>query len=207
LDLSTLEDTPGVDTDRRILRLFLFAEWAFAAAPKRIGKPGDSTGNKELQQTLHSGPKAKSDEKIYSSCKPVGRFQDGAKVVIVNHPEEKAMVSGMAGRVIGCVDEGRYLVSFPNLEDPQVLDGIFLRHQEKVKHEQHVCVCGKEADLMCKRCQVRWYCSKHCQVDDYPEHQEMCKRLGPGNTLTDRIVRGVSQLQYDGANEEQDEGV
>lgn len=108
--------------------------------------------------------------------------------------EDELVSKGMVGRVLCHIDDGRYLVSFLNLEGPRILDGSLLTYQQKVKRIQYVCVCGQKANLMCIRCQVRWYCSKSCQEEDYPNHREGCKSLGSGETLVDRMRKGDSML-------------
>jgi MYND finger len=38
-------------------------------------------------------------------------------------------------------------------------------------------LCGKTTDLMqCKTCKSVLYCTRECQVQDWPEHKTLCKR-------------------------------
>jgi len=42
----------------------------------------------------------------------------------------------------------------------------------------HVCLCGKEATLVCSRCVGAWYCSQVCQVEGWPAHKGECGQGG-----------------------------
>ena len=50
----------------------------------------------------------------------------------------------------------------------KLVDGVFI--------ERQCAVCGKEKSLKrCARCNLVYYCSRECQISDYPEHVTMCK--------------------------------
>ena len=36
--------------------------------------------------------------------------------------------------------------------------------------------CGKEAFKRCSKCKSVWYCSRDCQVGDWPEHKAKCNQ-------------------------------
>lgn len=37
--------------------------------------------------------------------------------------------------------------------------------------------CQKQAYKRCSKCKSVWYCSRECQVGDWPQHKEKCKRI------------------------------
>ena len=37
--------------------------------------------------------------------------------------------------------------------------------------------CQKQAFKRCSKCKSVWYCSRECQVGDWPQHKEKCKKL------------------------------
>ena len=37
--------------------------------------------------------------------------------------------------------------------------------------------CTKQAFKRCSKCRSVWYCSKECQVGDWPEHKVSCNRI------------------------------
>lgn len=177
LELSALEDMPGVDTDRRILRLALFAEWAFNASLTT-----------EAWHRMRNGDKPSSPCNDIIDAKPPA-FKKGSKVVLVNIGEQDPVLcSGMKGRIVSIQEPGRYGVSFSNLEQPQFVDASNVRAAEKVQREEHACVCGKEGTLRCSRCNLQWYCSSACQANDYQRHKKACKVLGSGHSLFDRFL-------------------
>lgn len=48
----------------------------------------------------------------------------------------------------------------------------------KFKHPEQYCFTCKKSNLQlltCKRCKIAKYCSKECQVKEWPEHQKMCE--------------------------------
>jgi hypothetical protein len=106
-------------------------------------------------------------------------LKEGVKVVLVNIEDDQnhALCNGLEGRVVSRVDPERYLISFGNLEEAQIVRACDLRAVQKVPFEQHACVCGKEANLKCARCALQWYCSKDCQVSHYKRHKMLCKAL------------------------------
>ena len=38
----------------------------------------------------------------------------------------------------------------------------------------YTCVCTKDYKFKCSRCEFARYCSKECQVKDWPEHKKVC---------------------------------
>ena len=41
-----------------------------------------------------------------------------------------------------------------------------------------LCICGKPGSKQCGRCKVQGYCSKECQLTDFPTHKKICRMLG-----------------------------
>lgn len=41
--------------------------------------------------------------------------------------------------------------------------------------ESSICGCGKPAHKLCGGCEVVRYCSRECQVLDWPQHKKICK--------------------------------
>ena len=39
-----------------------------------------------------------------------------------------------------------------------------------------VCICGKEAEFECSRCEKQGYCSEECQLKDWFAHQTCCEK-------------------------------
>ena len=37
--------------------------------------------------------------------------------------------------------------------------------------------CEKQAYKRCSKCKSVWYCSRECQVGDWPNHKESCNRI------------------------------
>lgn len=37
-----------------------------------------------------------------------------------------------------------------------------------------VCICGREAEFECSRCEKQGYCSEECQLKDWPTHRMYC---------------------------------
>jgi len=183
-DLSFLKDLPGVDTDRRILRLALFAEWAFKASLET-----------DAWDKMRRGEKPPSPFKDIDEQKPAA-FKEGTKVVLVNMDEKNPVLcSGMTGRITSASEPGKYGVSFSNLEQPKLVDAANLRVAEKVQREYHECICGDEGTFRCKRCNKKWYCSSSCQSDDYQRHRKACKVLGSGLSVLELSLK-ENRKQY-----------
>jgi hypothetical protein len=36
------------------------------------------------------------------------------------------------------------------------------------------CICGKNGDKKCGKCKRKMYCSKECQLEDWPNHKKTC---------------------------------
>eukprot|EP00730_Choanoeca_flexa_P020295 TRINITY_DN9921_c0_g2_i1.p1 TRINITY_DN9921_c0_g2~~TRINITY_DN9921_c0_g2_i1.p1 ORF type:complete len:404 (+),score=49.08 TRINITY_DN9921_c0_g2_i1:313-1524(+) len=53
-----------------------------------------------------------------------------------------------------------------------------LDHLEAVFPEEPKCaVCGEDAVMRCSACSSEWYCRRQCQVEHWPKHKELCKKL------------------------------
>lgn len=75
------------------------------------------------------------------------------------------------------------------------------------KEGSQSCICGAQSKLMaCSRCKKTGYCSKACQIQDWPEHKQMCKeqssQKSAGNSDKDRTgVNGNAGVcQFCGAS-------
>jgi hypothetical protein len=172
-DLSTLEDMPGVDVDRRIARLAFFADLAFDASVAT----GDLDNNfsDELNVPSSSTPTPRASLQLW---------KEGANVVVVN---KDAAVNGMEGHILCATEPGRYMVSFSNLENAVEIDASNLQDTQKVEREHHFCVCGNKGTLLCGRCSRIWYCGKACQVSDHKTHDPTCKALLSKDPMTEMM--------------------
>jgi hypothetical protein len=112
-DLSDLEDMPGVDVDRRILRFAFFAELTFRVALKLLDQ-------ERMESSSAPSPslKAQADGGDHS-ISPA--FKEGGKVELVNIEDDQdgVLCNVLEGCVISRADQERYLISFANLEETQ----------------------------------------------------------------------------------------
>ena len=46
----------------------------------------------------------------------------------------------------------------------------------------NVCICGKEAEFECSRCEKQGYCSEECQLKDWIAHQMYCTEQSDHDT-------------------------
>ena len=179
-DISTLIDAPGVDTDRRILRLAFFAELLLeyltvdhltaSSDEKGVESEGTDSGTDNSMTTLTCD----QNEKIQQAP-----MKKGANVTIVGLEEkEHALVmNGMEGQIVEIIDTEQYSILFTNLTSPQVIHTSNLTRAARVPRELHKCLCGQNGDLFCDRCNMMWYCSAKCQSDDYDRHKIACKAM------------------------------
>jgi hypothetical protein len=58
------------------------------------------------------------------------------------------------------------------------------------------CVCGKRANNKCGKCLMVSYCSRECQIADFPIHKQLCKRLKEDAipTIGERSWREIMRL-------------
>ena len=176
MDLETLETIPGVNTDRRIIRLVFFAMLAFDRM-LRIGaydKQREDMVEKAEETTNASTAETIPQPEIWKV---------GTKVVLVNMGDgctgKSSLTNGMVGKVVGPSEDlhQHYRVSFSNLFEAQDVHVSNIKvASSKPKREVHTCICGQKATKICSRCNAVWYCSKTCQVDDYKKrHKMVCK--------------------------------
>jgi hypothetical protein len=187
-DISTLNDAPGVDTDRRILRLAFFAELSLnyliqiqsvALDERQIVAPSDEKGF-EAEGTdsgTDSSPTTLPCDKIEKIQH--APLKKGANIIIVGLEEkEYALVrNGMEGQIAEIVDTQQCSILFTNLTLPQIIHTSNLTRTTRVSRELHKCLCGQNGDLFCTRCNMMWYCSAKCQADDYDRHKIGCKAM------------------------------
>lgn len=200
VDLCKLEDIPGVDTDRRILRMFLFAEKAFQATITLVSKERENEA-KRPQSDDDKAPKTETpvehQDTLSTESNPGIEYSEGAKVVVANMQNDESLeglpyCNGMQGRVVSVLADGEYLISFSNLGRHQVVSGNHLTPLPKVPRDQHFCAaCGKKAKLLCERCGLTWYCSKACQRGHYEKHREasLFSRQEPPRSERDRRLK------------------
>ena len=211
LDISKLEDIPGVDTDRRILRLILYTEKAFKAVvegmDERPHQENESPDNGDVSTTdvtQHQPEEIPASRAIEAAA----YFREGTKVVVVDIDEKGqegvSVCNGMQGRVHSVLEDGKYLVSFSNLECQQVVLGANLKRVENVEHEDHLClVCSRDAQFLCSRCNLSWYCSASCQRGDYKKHRAYCKYMAPQNPFLDSMLKESEQPIFPDDSEEE----
>jgi MYND finger len=195
LDLTVLEDIPGVDLDRRILRLVFFAEKALKACLLNL----DESKRQSEKDTQTQKVALKAEETVQT----VTCFENGNRVVLINlrkeDTEDHQLRNGMKGRVVSRLPESsttssghKYLVAFSNLELPHEIHQKNLQLENKLKREKHACArCGKEADHICTRCNLAWYCDGLCQKAHFKEHKQKCEVLGT-ETLSTLITKSMA---------------
>ena len=207
VDLKVLSDAPGVDTDRRILRLAFFAELALQATissgvidKKRKSTdsslaPSDIDSSKSTPDALH---RVTSDN-LGSTTQCQGYlFKEGDKVVVLKLDEkgQGPVTNGMQGLIVKQTDPNHYSVSFTNLIEPQILNGSNLKKVKKVSKESHHCACGKTGTFLCSRCNMMWYCSVECQKKEHEDHKIGCKAMASHFGVHD-LRLGVKKLNLE----------
>ncbi|KYM94453.1 hypothetical protein ALC62_14896 [Cyphomyrmex costatus] len=76
-----------------------------------------------------------------------------------------------------------YPESYPKIEDcilkvyQQRKNGLYEYSKDKFKNEVQNCsVCSTKTTTHCEKC-CTYYCSKACQLEDWPQHQAKCERI------------------------------
>lgn len=54
--------------------------------------------------------------------------------------------------------------------------------------EGRCCCCGQEAQSACQKCMVAKYCTRQCQLGDWPTHKKYC----PGKPSHSRLLPALS---------------
>ena len=191
-DSSILSDTPGVDTDRRILRLAFFAAlaWEYSlksgAWEKRESRiPTSANEASERISASADDPQERAVDEATDQ-----KFRKGSKVVIVGLKceELRGLKNGMTGKVLNRIDKDTYSVSFRNLAHPLAVHRRNIKRITKANREDHQCQkCEKTADFFCRRCSIAWYCSPECQKTDYENHKKICKLFASEHPFFDMI--------------------
>lgn len=188
-NLDILSDTPGVDADRRILRIAFFAELAWNFVVRNMDKKRGhsnspsvctSAGDRNLTNIANDSEGVRETRKFKKGCKvivlDIRRKQDKGKSAVRN---------GMRGLVVQQKDHDHYAVSFTNLNEPQTLHASNLAEVRKVKRAIHFCICGERGDFLCSRCGMMWYCGAICQEEHSSQHRLSCKALSPEYNIMD----------------------
>ena len=187
VDLDVLSDAPGVDTDRRILRLAFFAElaWRFAIESKAFEKKSGAT--KSSPASIDNDSSMSTEADVRGTSNTLGgvttdeedRLKKGDKVVVLKLDEkgQEPVNNGMEGRIVEHTDLNHYSVSFTNLIEPQILHASNLEQVNRVPREYHSCICGETGGFLCSRCSMMWYCSVECQKKDNERHKINCKAM------------------------------
>ena len=91
--------------------------------------------------------------------------------------------------------------NFQNYFDNYFENNFKFQKKKKKKHQDDLfygeipkCkTCGINATKRCKNCQIVWYCSRTCQLNDWKNHQKNCKKKKKQNidlsTSTPRIEK------------------
>ena len=211
-DLDVLSCCPGVDADRRILRLIAFAELAFKATIEAIDAAQQTSAHSEGQAVpLASVSNAElrnfegnteADMHASQTCKStVETYEVGEKVIVrTTDNADSALYTGMEGRVAGIEGGEEYKVRFANLADDYIINGDnLLPAQGRVPREQKACkICGSVEHLSrCQRCHLVWYCSTECQKSDWKTHKEACKLFSSKASFP--FVEQMDQQMFRGA--------
>jgi hypothetical protein len=56
------------------------------------------------------------------------------------------------------------------------------------------CICGKKGTKVCNKCRLAKYCSRQCQVADFPKHKTICCHLS-ASTDTAAIAQACETLK------------
>ena len=64
-----------------------------------------------------------------------------------------------------------------------------MKLMSKVLQSRACLVCGKEGHKKCTNCYSRGYCSKECQVKDWPCHKEECKKFENDRSYLQHVHR------------------
>jgi len=205
LDLPTLSDAPGVDTDRRILRLAFFTELAWQLSLSSGAwdrKRQASMAPPSLKEVETTGDAANADMfghvKNEQDC-----FKKRSKVIVarLEEKEHQILCNGMEGRILSQVGPDHYSVSLTNLSEPQIVHASNLQHATKVVREEHECICGQPGEVFCGRCNMQWYCSVDCQTADYERHKLGCKAMVSKFGMLE-VIRNVDNMKVDDASSE-----
>ena len=201
-NLTTLAEMPGIDVDRRMLRMAFFAELAIAASSEHLYKEPAIGENTEFEATPQlfapaatpapTPPRSAASQQetrlapseALTLTPHIRALKEGTRVTVVDVQEGDGMLcNGMEGRVVCLVDPGKYMVSFSNLINAQEVDASNLRRAEKVRRNHHLCMFGELAVSICSRCRLKWYSSRDCQVADYQRHKCICKQLASDDPM------------------------
>ena len=184
MDISVLDTAPGVDTDRRILRLAFFAELSWNHLLQ--------SGVLDKEKTQASGVTEKVEGENIQVKDYLVEFLDTEATqgtilklnmtVCVYGLNEKdhvpvTVVNGMEGKIVEVLNNNHCCILFTNLNVPQTIPTANLKQVESAGREVHKCTCGKDGTLFCKRCNMMWYCSSACQKNDYERHKIACKAM------------------------------
>jgi len=215
MDLDLLSGIPGVDTDRRILRMAFLSELTFqflfqcGILDRKHAKASACTSTSPSSNSKCSSTNAKatitSDKKPNASDDAKSgntKFKKGYKVFVLNLDNNGAefVVNGMYGEILEQIDSHHYSVLFPNLAVPRALHASKLSKVKKVPRESHLCTCGKEGQFLCSRCGSMWYCSIKCQMNDKTRHGTICKSIASKWGFMDLAIR----QRYESSDEEID---
>ena len=217
-NLADLSDAPGVDTDRRILRLAFFAELAWryslnSGAWDRKRQENESVSLASTENDAFDDGNLKSaDESPASSAMTTTAststslteneetdsrpFRTGTRVIVIGLEEGTSprVQNGMEGKVLDQDAQDRYVVEFRNLANPQILCRSNLKRAHKPSPEEHKCEkCDNCAKSFCSRCSMAWYCSAKCQKEDYPYHKRVCKLFASNCPMQEYLEQAMSE--------------
>ncbi|XP_012539479.1 uncharacterized protein LOC105838453 isoform X2 [Monomorium pharaonis] len=105
------------------------------------------------------------------------------------------------GRRHVSLGRGYTLYTFPE-QDPNIEEyvskvyerrnnGLYEYSRDKLNGVQNCVVCSTKTIKHCERC-LTYYCSKVCQLEDWPQHEAQCRRIP---SLVEETVNNVSSLQ------------
>ena len=207
LDLGVLEECPGADADRRILRLAILAELSHKALraalctdcpkgsePEAPSEGGASALDAQMSRAALEDPRLPPNEPP-----PPIVYARGNRVLVRNLPASggsgEMLCNGMEGRVVS-VDGSQVLVAFSNLSEPQAVapehlgpasadKGTGAAKGRSCKH----CRSSAGPFKRCTKCEVTFYCNTTCQREDWPTHKALCRLLTSSDTFFDHIMK------------------
>jgi hypothetical protein len=155
-DWDALTTCPGIDTDRRIARYVFFAEWACDTLIREA--PAESS----------AAAAATGSAALTAPLHPATAAGD-----------QRSGTDGTALAADAPFDQPAAIST------PAALSSAQVDAPPPARAARACNLCGETAAKLCSRCGLVLYCSRRCQVDDWPAHRLRCELMSTvrGGTL------------------------